>query len=66
MFEQIQINIETDLNEKLGVVEERLDQFQQRINEIPDLIDNQQRQEMNQENNGIINSEFQQKLMELN
>ena len=65
MFENFQINVETDIASKFNNVQERLDQFQDRINQIPDIIANQSNRDQNNESNGL-NEDFQQKLMELN
>jgi len=68
----MQINIDTDINDKYGLLDARLEQFQEQINIIPQLVENAAIQDNNQQNanngggNLGLQDEVQQKLLEQN
>lgn len=72
LFDNMQINIDTDINDKYGLLDARLEQFQEQINIIPQLVENAAIQDNNQQNanngggNLGLQDEVQQKLLEQN
>lgn len=72
LFDNMQINIDTDIGTKYGLLEARLEQFEEQINAIPQLVANSAVQDNNQQNtnngggNLALQDEVQQKLLEQN
>ena len=68
----MQINIDTDISNKYGLLDARLQQFEMHINNIPQLVANAAIPDNNQQNanngggNLALHDEVQQKLLEQN